>query len=147
MVSIVERTAQHYVKLYRDDEEKRLPGIGKPRDKWQVKLKSCHTGLLCDFYGKKLEAVLWQARESVIKAFLEIELIYLSGLRKHLVQHAYLTLKKLKRIVTARSTLNNLKLRKERVLEWKTDEDMDCESCYVFINEAGFNMHIRRSFG
>jgi hypothetical protein len=135
------------VKLYRDDEEKRLPGLRKPRTKWHMKLEPQHADFLCTFYGKKPEAVLWQARESLLQAFPEIKSISLSSLHKHLVQHASLTLKKLERIVTARAALNNLNLRKERVLEWKADKNMDWENNCVFIDEAGFNMHIRRNFG
>ncbi|CEP09353.1 hypothetical protein [Parasitella parasitica] len=128
MVGIVERTAQHYVKLYRDDEEKRLPGLRKPRIKWHMKLEPQHTDFLCTFYGENPEAVLWQARESLLQAFPEIKSISLSGLHKHLVQHASLTLKKLERVVTARAAHNNLNLRKERVLEWKADKNMDWEN-------------------
>ncbi|GAA5815200.1 hypothetical protein MFLAVUS_008706 [Mucor flavus] len=147
MVSIVERTAQHYVKLYRDDEEKRLPGSRKLRTKWYTKLELRHTNFLCDLYEKKPEAVLWEARDSLLQAYPEIKSISLSGLHKHLIQHASLTLKKLERIVTARAALNNLTLRRERVLEWKSDKNMNWNNNCVFIDEAGFNMHIRRNFG
>ncbi|KAG1145251.1 hypothetical protein G6F37_008097 [Rhizopus arrhizus] len=95
MVGIVERTAQHYVKLYRDDEEKYLPGLRKPRIKCHMKLEPQVTDFLCTFYGQNPEAVLWQARESLLQAFPEIKPISLSSLHKHLVQHASLTLKKL----------------------------------------------------
>ncbi|KAG0745035.1 hypothetical protein G6F57_008549 [Rhizopus arrhizus] len=147
MVGIVERTAQHYVKLYRDDEEKRLPGTRKPRIKCHMKLEPQHTDFLCTFYGENPEAVLWQARESLLQAFPEIKPISLSGHHKHPVQHASLTLKKLERVVTAKAAHNNLNLRKERVIEWKADKNMDWENRRVFIDEAGFNMHIRRNFG
>ncbi|CAO3682597.1 unnamed protein product [Rhizopus stolonifer] len=141
MVGIVERTAQHYVKLYRDDEEKRLPGLRKSRIKWHMKLEPQHTNFLCTFYGEKPEAILWQSRQSSLQAFLEIKSISLSGLHKHLVQHASLTLKKLERIVTVRAVLNNLNLCKEK------SSRMDWENKCVFIDEAGFNMHIRKNFG
>lgn len=147
MVGIVERTAQHYVKLYRDDEEKRLPGTRKPRTKWQIKLDPRHTDFLCDFYVKNPEVVLWQARDSLLQVFPEIESISLSGLQKHLVQYAFLTLKKLERIVTARAALSNFNQRRAKVLDWKADENTDWQSNCVFIDEAGFNMHIRRNFG
>ncbi|PHZ17389.1 uncharacterized protein RHIMIDRAFT_243465 [Rhizopus microsporus ATCC 52813] len=117
IVGIVERTAQHYVKLYRDDEKKCLPGLRKPQIKCHMKLEPQHTDFLCTFYGENLEAVLWQAKGSLLQAFPEIKPIFLSGLRKHLVQHASLTLKKLGGVVTARAAHNNLNLRKERALE------------------------------
>jgi hypothetical protein len=47
MVGIAERTAQRYVKLYKNDEEKHLPDIRKPRTE-------SYSLFFCDFYGKKL---------------------------------------------------------------------------------------------
>lgn len=99
IIGIVERTPQHYVKLYRDDEKKRLPGARKQPTKWISKLQLHHTVFLCDFYDKNAAAVLWQARDMLLEAFPEIELITLSGLHKHLIDHASLTLK----LVVARS--------------------------------------------
>lgn len=41
----------------------------------------------------------------------------------------------------------HLKLRRDKVFEWKNDKNMNwLENC-VFIDEAGFNMHIHRNFG
>ncbi|EIE78266.1 hypothetical protein RO3G_02970 [Rhizopus delemar RA 99-880] len=78
---------------------------------------------------------------------IEIQSITLSGLHRHLVLHASLTLEKLEAIVSSRNTLGNLQIRRDRVLEWKSDENMNWHKNCVFIDEAGFNMHIRRNFG
>ena len=59
MIGIVERTTQHYVKLYRDDEEKRLPGLRKPLIKCHMKFDPQHTDFLCTLYGENPETVLW----------------------------------------------------------------------------------------
>ncbi|CEJ00962.1 hypothetical protein RMCBS344292_18454 [Rhizopus microsporus] len=147
IVGIVERTAQHYVKTYREDDEKRLPGGRKQRVSWERKLGPHHTDFLCEFYGKTPQAVLWQARDALLEAFHEISSITLSGLHRHLILHASLTLKKLEPIVSSRTALSNLKLRRDKVLEWKNDENMNWHENCVFIDEAGFNMHIRRNFG
>lgn len=37
--------------------------------------------------------------------------------------------------------------REARVSEWIADTNMDFTHNYVFIDEAGFNMHLRRNFG
>ncbi|KAG1047050.1 hypothetical protein G6F43_010485 [Rhizopus delemar] len=146
-VGIVERTAQNYVKTYKEDDEKRLPGGRKQRVSWERKLQPHHTNFLCVFYEKNPQIVLWQARDALLEAFSEIQSITLSGLHRHLVLHASLTLKKLEAIVSSRNTLGNLQIRRNRVLEWKSDENMNWHKNCVFIDEAGFNMHIRRNFG
>ncbi|KAG1060993.1 hypothetical protein G6F41_012506 [Rhizopus arrhizus] len=147
IVGIVERTAQNYVKTYKEDEEKRLPDGRKQRVRWERKLQPHHTNFLCMFYEKNLQAVLWQARDALLEAFSEIQSITLSGLHRHLVSHASLTLKKLEAVVSSRASLGNLQIRRDRVLEWKSDENMNWHKNCVFIDEAGFNMHIRRNFG
>ncbi|EIE92185.1 hypothetical protein RO3G_16896 [Rhizopus delemar RA 99-880] len=147
IVGIVERTAQNYVKTYKEDDEKRLPGGRKQRVSWERKLQPHHTNFLCVFYEKNPQAVLWQARDALLEAFSEIRSITLSGLHRHLVLHASLTLEKLEAIVSSRNTLGNLQIRRDRILEWKSDENMNWHKNCVFIDEAGFNMHIRRNFG
>lgn len=117
IVGVVERTAQHYVKTYREDDEKRLPGGRKQRVSWERKLGPHHTDFLCEFYGKTPQAVLWQARDALLEAFHEIGSITLSGLHRHLILRTSLTLKKLEPIVSSRTALSNLKLRTDMVFE------------------------------
>ncbi|OBZ80913.1 hypothetical protein A0J61_11038 [Choanephora cucurbitarum] len=58
-VGIVVRTAQHYVELCKDDEEKRLPGVVRAnKGGVSKKLTSKHTALLNDMYEKNATAVL-----------------------------------------------------------------------------------------
>ncbi|KAI8885049.1 hypothetical protein K501DRAFT_284506 [Backusella circina FSU 941] len=148
-IGIVVRTAQHYVKTYRNDEEKRLPGTKKAsrlggNDR---KLEPKHTDFLCQYYDNNAAAVLWEARDALISAFPDIKSITLSGLHKHLVQHASLTLKKLDKIVAPRTSESTLNQRRAKILKWMDDKEMDWFNNCVFIDEAGFNMHIRRNFG
>lgn len=148
-VGIVVRTAQHYVKTYKDDEEKRLPGAKKASRLGgnHRKLEPKHTDFLCQYYDSNAAAVLWEARDALISAFPDLKSITLSGLHKHLVQHASLTLKKLDKIVAPRTSESTLNQRREKILEWMDDKEMDWFNKCVFIDEAGFNMHIRRNFG
>ncbi|KAG2208189.1 hypothetical protein INT45_001260, partial [Circinella minor] len=148
-VGIVVRTAQHYVKTYRDDEEKRLPGTKKASRLGgnNRKLEPRHTDFLCRYYNNNTAAVLWEARDALISTFPDIKSITLSGLHKHLVQHASLTLKKLDPIVAPRTSESTLNQRREKILQWLDDKEMDWFNNCVFIDEAGFNMHIRRNFG
>ncbi|KAI9326006.1 hypothetical protein BD770DRAFT_302678, partial [Pilaira anomala] len=146
-VGIVVRTAQNYVKQYKDDEQKRLPGEKKLRHGHSKKLNSHHTDFLCEFYVKNAAAVLWQARDALLSAFNNIESISLSSLHDHLVKHASLTLKKLEPVISSRTSQETLEKRRKTVLEWTKDENMDWSKNCVFIDEAGFNMNIRRNFG
>ncbi|KAG0767089.1 hypothetical protein G6F16_004621 [Rhizopus arrhizus] len=146
IVGIVERTAQHCVKQCKDDAEKRLPGQRK-QIKRVGKLEPCHTEFLCSFFAKRPEAVLWQARDALLDMFPQIGSINLSSLHKHLVLHASLTFKKLGPVVAAITAQSTLELRRERVLERQNDSSMNWNQNCVSIDEAGFNMHIRRNFG
>lgn len=74
--------------------------------------------------------------------FPDIQSICLFGLHKHLVQYAF-TLKKLEKIIAARTSESTLSQRREKVLEWMGDKEIDWQSNCVFIDDAGFNMHIR----
>jgi hypothetical protein len=56
-------------------------------------------------------------------------------------------LKKLDKLLEARNSARVLRIRRERVIEWQKDEIMSFKKNRVFIDEAAFNMHLRRNFG
>jgi post-segregation antitoxin (ccd killing protein) len=121
-------------------KKKRIQRVGK--------LEPCHTEFLCTFFAQRPEAVLWQARDTLLEMFPQIGSINLSSLHKYLVPHASLNFKKLEPVAAAERTAQSvLQLRSERVLEWQNDNSMDRNQNCVFIDEAGLNMHIRRNFG
>ncbi|KAG2198921.1 hypothetical protein INT46_008253 [Mucor plumbeus] len=132
-VGIVIRTAQHYAKLYEDDVEKRFPGTKKLSSQGgnDRKLEGKHTNFLCNFYEQNATAVLlWEARYALLSAFPDLISITLTD-----------------KVLAARATDNTLQLRKEIVLVWKSDQAINWQNNCIFIDEAGFNMHIRRNFG
>ncbi|KAL7322216.1 hypothetical protein PS15p_212245 [Mucor circinelloides] len=149
-IGINARTAHYYVKKYRDDDEKRVP---LPRSTANIsyannrKLFEDHTKFLCDIFDKRADLTLWEAREMLLNTFPEIYDITLSALHKHLVAKASLTLKKLEKFTAPRESETTLKIRHDRVLEWINDTEMSWESNCVFLDEAGFNLHLRRNFG
>jgi hypothetical protein len=55
------------MKLYKDDEEKRLPEIKRPSLQGgnNKKLEAKHTDFLFSLYGKNATAVLWEARDAL----------------------------------------------------------------------------------
>ncbi len=58
-----------------------------------------------------------------------------------------LSFKRLEELTKERNSEKTLLTRKERVQEWLNDKDMDFESNCVFLDEAGFNLHITRNRG
>jgi hypothetical protein len=50
-------------------------------------------------------------------------------------------LKRLQKLPAARNTDRVISLRKEKVEEWENMQDMDFTKNYVFIDEAGFDLH------
>lgn len=121
---VVERTARQCVKQYKDNEDKRLPGTKKQRTKWISKLQPHHTNFFCDFYDNNTTAVLWQTRDLLLGSFPEIGSITLSGLHKHLTDHACVTLKKLDKFISARNPPDTINKRRDKVIEWQSDENM-----------------------
>ncbi|KAI9500586.1 hypothetical protein BX070DRAFT_229504 [Coemansia spiralis] len=68
MAGINIRAAQNYVKIYRDDEQKRLPGIErKPRTGCPGKLSETHTRFLTQLVNQNLTAVLHSTRCCVFR--------------------------------------------------------------------------------
>jgi transposase len=141
------RTAQHYVKKYNDDEERRLPfGHRKPRVGHVGKLTDAHSEFLMDYIDKYPTSVLADIRQKLCETFQGLS-ITVSALHRHLVQKCMVTLKKLEKLPAARNTDRVIKLRKERVEEWEMIQDLDFTKNCVFIDEAGFNLHTQRNFG
>jgi len=133
-VGIAVRTAQFYVKRYRDDAEQRLPvsRAGHGLGGGNRTLFEKHTTFLIDFWEAKPSATLTEACDALALKFDGLRITQ-SGLRKHAIKHCQLTLKKLEKLPAARAS--------ERI------PNLDYLSSCVFLDEAGFNMHLRRGFG
>src|ERR1700731_4176229 len=141
------RTAQHYIKNYNDDEERRLPVSGrKPGAGLKAKLTDCHSQFLILYVDEHPTAVLSNIRTALYEAFPELS-ISISALHRHLIQKCKLTLKKLEKLPAARNSDRALKLRRERIEEWEANPELDYRKNCVFIDEAGFNLHIQRNYG
>ena len=141
------RTAQHYIKRYNDDEERRLPTRrGNSRVAHTSKLTEVHSQFLIDYIDKNPTSVLADIRQKLCDAFQGLS-ISISALHRHLVQKCKVTLKKLEKLPAARNTDRVIKLRKEKVEEWETMQHLDFTKNCVFIDEAGFNMHTQRNYG
>ncbi|KAI7902936.1 uncharacterized protein BX663DRAFT_561018, partial [Cokeromyces recurvatus] len=160
---IVVRTAQDYVRKARLlIEERRLaecmevdtdeeivvtePVKSKERKYGNQKLFEEHSIFFLEFYEKHADATLNEARKAVMDAFPGLE-ITVSTISKHLTKRCGLTMKKLEKLPAARNELSTLEKRKEKILEWMGMSDFDYLRSCVFIDEAGFNLHIKRTFG
>ena len=143
MLRMPERTAQDYFARFRNGEEY-LPSQRNKKVKGpNPMLTNEHTKILQEFYDNDPTATIKQAQEMVWNKFSIA--ITQSGLQKHLVARCGLTMKKLESISEARNSQKTITARMQWVLKVE-EEKIDFESC-VFIDESGFNFHMRRTFG
>ncbi|KAI7900536.1 uncharacterized protein BX663DRAFT_553846 [Cokeromyces recurvatus] len=98
----------------------------KERKYGNQKLFQVYSLFFLDFYEKRADANLNEARKAVMEAFPGLE-IDISTISKHLKKHCNLTMKKLEKLPKA--------------------HDFDFMKNCVFIDEAWFNMNIKRTFG
>lgn len=68
--------------------------------------------------------MLWQARDALLDTLPQMGSINLPSVHKHFVLHASLIFKKLEPAVAARADLSTLQLRRERILEWQSDNSI-----------------------
>lgn len=132
--------------MYKNDKERRLPGIQrKPRAGRPSKPNDAHSRFLIEFIDKNSTAVLADIKRNLCEAF-EGSTISDSALHRLLVDKCCLTLKKLEKLPAARNTDRIIALRKEKVEQWEQTPHLDFATNCVFIDEAGFNLHIQRNF-
>jgi transposase len=140
------RTAQHYIRRYNDDEERRLPVSGrKPGAGRKAKLTACHSHFLIGYDDEHPAAVLSDITRALCEAFPDLS-ISISTLHRHLVQKCKLTLKKLEKLPAARNSDRVLRLRMAKVEEWEATPELDYGKNCIFIDEAGFNLHTQRNY-
>lgn len=109
------RTAQHYIKKYNDDEEKRLPiRCSKPAAGRKGKLTEEHSRFLVEYIDERAAAVLSDIKHHLCEAFPGLT-ISISALHRHLVQNCKVTLKKLEKLTAARNSDRVVALRKEKL--------------------------------
>jgi transposase len=81
------RTAQHYIKKYNDDEERRLTLSGrKPGAGRKPKLTECHFQFLIDYVDEST-AVLLDIRTALYEAFPELSISISSSIFSFLECH------------------------------------------------------------
>lgn len=157
------RTGQHYVRIAKSlieqdlkaaleevdsekEEEDFVEVPKKERKHGNQKLFKVHSDFFLSYFEKVPDATLKMAREAVIEAFPGLT-ITISAIQKHLVKKCALSMKKLEKLPERRNDDLTLEKRRAKILEWENLPGFDYMSNCVFIDEAGFNLHIKRSFG
>ncbi|OAD73062.1 hypothetical protein PHYBLDRAFT_146375 [Phycomyces blakesleeanus NRRL 1555(-)] len=135
------RTAQNYVRLAREKIQANFDAATVETDE----SNRLETMEVEEFFENKPDAILEQARIAVMEEFSGLQ-ITKSAIQKHLVKKCALTMKKLEKLPEKRDDVNTIEMRQERILEWQQLADFNYLSNCVFIDEAGFNMHIKRTF-
>ncbi|OAD76912.1 hypothetical protein PHYBLDRAFT_165410 [Phycomyces blakesleeanus NRRL 1555(-)] len=136
------RTAQNYVRLAREKIQADFDAATVETDE----SNGLETMEVEEFFENKPDATLEQARIAVMEEFSGLQ-ITKSAIQKHLVKKCALTMKKLEKLPEKRDDINTIEMRRDRILEWQQLADFNYLSNCVFIDEAGFNMHIKRTFG
>ncbi|OAD69431.1 hypothetical protein PHYBLDRAFT_66346 [Phycomyces blakesleeanus NRRL 1555(-)] len=132
-------TAQNYVRLTREKIQTNF-------DVATVETDESNGLETMEFFENKPDATLEQARIAVMEEFSGLQITKLA-IQKHLVKKCALTMKKLKKLPEKRDNVSTIEMRQDRILEWQQLVDFNYLSNCVFIDEAGFNMHIKRTFG
>ncbi|OAD75980.1 hypothetical protein PHYBLDRAFT_165954 [Phycomyces blakesleeanus NRRL 1555(-)] len=136
------RTAQNYVRLAREKIQADFDAATVETDE----SNGLETMEVEEFFENKPYATLEQARIAVLEEFSGLQ-ITKSAIQKHLVKKCALTIKKLEKLPEKRDDTNTIEMRRDRILEWQQLADFNYLSNCVFIDEADFNMHIKRTFG
>ena len=156
------RTGQNYVRtakslidqdlkaaLEENDSDKEDIVVDEPvkeRKYGKQKLFKVHSEFFIAYFEKIPDATLKMAREAVMEAFPGLE-ITVSAIQKHLVKKCALIMKKLEKLPERRNDEVTLEKRKTKILEWREIPGFDYFTNCIFIDEAGFNLHIKRTFG
>jgi hypothetical protein len=101
---------------------------------------------LIQYIEQKPTAVLDEIKLDLCEHFEGLS-ISTSTLHRHLVNICSITLKKLEKMPAARVSQKVVDLRYQKFMEWESLSDFDYKKNCVFIDEAGFNLHITRNFG
>lgn len=109
-------------------------------------LKQAHTDFIINYIEKFATATIEQIKNELLKEFKDL-VISKSGLQRHMKTHCALSLKRLEKIPAKRNDEDTIRQRRECVETFIADKDMDFERNCVFLDEAGFNLHIVRNRG
>lgn len=70
-----------------------------------------------------------------------------SSVYRHARNNCALSMKKLEKIIDTRNSDETIQKRKNSVMEWMADKEFDFEKNCIFLDEAGFNLHMTRTRG
>ncbi|KAG0008898.1 hypothetical protein BGZ82_004366, partial [Podila clonocystis] len=147
LAGINERTGRKVMQKYMDDPDAGIPvnlqpcggGAGRP-----CKLNEIHTPYIEKFFGDSPDAYVKELQKAIKKDFNGLE-VSETTLERHIKKHCCLSLKRLRAQPQARYERALLEQRKQWVEEWPSREDFLKQA--VFVDEAGFNLHMRQLYG
>jgi transposase len=109
-------------------------------------MKEQHTLFIISIVNSYAPTTLEQMRRKLLKEYPELK-VSKTAFYNHVRQHCALSFKRLEKLPEKRDSEEVRLKRREAVLEWMANKDLDFEKNYVFLDEAGFNLHISRSRG
>ncbi|KAG0007938.1 hypothetical protein BGZ81_004472, partial [Podila clonocystis] len=147
LAGIHERTGRHVMQKYMEDPDAGIPinlkprggGAGRP-----PKLNKEHTVYIKKFFKGAADAYVKDLQAAIKRDFNGLE-VSETTLQRHIKKHCHFSLKRRQAQPEARFNQDLLVARKKWVEEWPSKEDYMERA--VFIDEAGFNLHMRRLYG
>jgi hypothetical protein len=143
--NIPRQSAYRLLKEFNDSNGSVLPGFAlKAKNRGtKQKLFSQHTLFLIHYLDNHKSTTLGLAKEALLKQFPDLEDIYIPSLWKHVTVDCAFSLKRAFLYNEERDVERTLRLRYEVVSKWK-EIGVDFRKNRVFVDEAGFNMHMIR---
>ncbi|CEP08731.1 hypothetical protein [Parasitella parasitica] len=123
-----------------------IPEPKKRGPKLSADLKQEHVDFILNIVDQWAATTLDSMREQLLNAFPELK-VSKTGFYRFIKSKCALSMKKLEIHSERRHSLTLLEDRRRTIQEWIEDPTIDFESNCVFIDEAGFNMHLTRTRG
>ena len=100
-----------------------------------------HSTFIIDLVNERSTTTVAGIRELLLIEFPNVS-VSPSAVYRHLGTSCAIFMKKSEKISVARNSEETLKKRKETILQWLTDKEMDFESNCIFLDETGFNLRM-----
>ncbi|CEP09973.1 hypothetical protein [Parasitella parasitica] len=140
---IILATAYRYAQYYSQHQE--IPDIWKPRGppKEHI-LGEVHELFIRKLIDQRGTYTLEYLRETLMQNFPQV-VISKTAFYHFIRDNCALSIKKFQLISEYRNSDETKQKRRKALQEWLADKDMDFEKNCVFLDEAGFNLHISRT--
>lgn len=147
LANVNPETARKWKREYEKDPEKKIPfkKTNRTSNRAPSQLNENHKMHLINFFDENPSAVIQDAVENLTKSFEDLE-IKKSRIAEFMKEDCNLSIKVVTRHPKARNSQTTLEARANWIEEWQQKGLHFMQNC-VFLDEAGFDVNMRRSRG